>query len=82
MVAAFLEGTPLPADLEAYRHGAPEHAIAEPSPRHHDEPKETPSLLDTRQNVFDDDPLDFSKLRIGKNRSISPSCLSPTPTRY
>ncbi|EJU02280.1 hypothetical protein DACRYDRAFT_99944 [Dacryopinax primogenitus] len=53
VVAALLEGN-IPAEVRASV-GSEERKDAFP-------------LLESRRNVFDDDPLDFSKLRIGKNR--------------
>ncbi|KAF9519421.1 hypothetical protein BS47DRAFT_1337199 [Hydnum rufescens UP504] len=57
VIGALVEGGPLPDVLAAMR-----SMIVNPSP------VEEPSLLDSRKNAFDDDPLDFSKVKIGKNR--------------
>jgi activating signal cointegrator complex subunit 2 len=57
VIGALLEGAPLPDGLDSFRY------MVRSTP-----PMQEPSLVDSRKNAFEDDPLDFSKLKIGKNR--------------
>ena len=59
LIGALLEGTPLPDGLDTFRSTIVDTSLMQ-----------EPSLVDSRRNAFDDDPLDFSKLKIGKNRYV------------
>ena len=68
LLGALLEGSSLPGNLDTVRNGEVVHAeevveIQVPVPM-----PEKVDLVASRRNAFEDDPLDFSKLRIGKNR--------------
>ena len=70
LIDMLLEGSTLPDGLGSFRHArgdklaaldAASANISSPERQEY-----SSSLLESRRNVFDDEPLDFSKLRIGK----------------
>ncbi|KAF8316091.1 hypothetical protein DL93DRAFT_2078314, partial [Clavulina sp. PMI_390] len=67
VLGALLEGATLPKDLEQARSGEAV-TIEVPAPPPID-------LLASRSNAFDDAPMDFSRLRIGKNRTNADQAL-------
>ncbi|KDQ13293.1 hypothetical protein BOTBODRAFT_33626 [Botryobasidium botryosum FD-172 SS1] len=67
LISALLEGN-LPPDLQSLRDGLA-HGAGIPA-----SPPPAVSLLESRKNAFDDDPLDFSRLTRGK-RPENPSAI-------
>jgi len=60
LLSALLEGGPLPDGLDRLRDGTTQDSSEAPEPK--------TDLVGSRRNVFEDDPMDYSRLRVGKNR--------------
>lgn len=68
LLGALLEGSILPDPLQAMRDGTYVSGPGTPADFPDPEAHVHVDLVSSRKNVFDDAPLDFSQLRIGKNR--------------
>lgn len=63
LLGALLEGGPLPDGLDRLRDGTGQNSGGTTTESEAD-------LVASRRNVFENDPMDFSRLRVGKNRYV------------